>query len=114
MHDESDGAVVAIDRELVLRAIANLLDIAHSHGAPPIEVTTTAQGVAVRDAGAGLTDTELAACIRPFTSTREAGGGFGLAFVAHVARTHGGALRVGDGPGTCVVLELSGSKTTPS
>ena len=62
--------------------------------------------ITVADAGDGLDGLEPEAAFEPFASGGD-GSGLGLAFVAHVARVHGGDARIEPGPGTRVTIDLA-------
>ena len=101
-------------RQLLMQAVANLLDnaIKHAPAGGEIEVRLAALGpglqLSVRDHGAGLSPGEAAAAVRPFVRLGERGGlGLGLAIVEAVARLHEGAFRLEPAePGLRAVLEL--------
>jgi two-component system osmolarity sensor histidine kinase EnvZ len=83
------------------RAIANLLENAHRHGAPPVEIELARAAdrivITVNDRGAGLSEAELETAKRPFyrgnaARTGAQGTGLGLAIVERFARQCGGRL----------------------
>lgn len=85
------------------RAIANLLENAHRHGAQPVEIelarTADRIVITVNDQGAGLSEAELETAKRPFyrgnaARTGAQGNGLGLAIVERFARQCGGRLRL--------------------
>lgn len=105
-----------IDRELVRRALDNLLDNAIRH-APPggrvgvaVEEAETHVLVRVEDDGPGIPESARALLFEP--GGRELASrnyGLGLTFVRLAARAHGGEIEVRDpesGPGTVFVLSL--------
>lgn len=91
------------DRELLSRALANLIDNALKYGGKRIAVTLATAGgmaeLAVRDDGPGIDAGERARAVEPFTRLDNArtspGAGLGLAMVAAVAQLHGGELELG-------------------
>jgi signal transduction histidine kinase len=116
-------AVLAVNRQLVGQAIANLIDnaIKYSAGTPtaaarPIAVSVVMQGngavaISVADSGPGIApeDRERAAkrFVRLEQSRSRPGTGLGLSLVAAVARLHGGVMRLDDNkPGLKVTLVL--------
>lgn len=112
-----EAAVVAGNRELIARALANMVDNAVKYGAggtPPeiaIRVGTTADGIAieVRDRGPGIPAAERGHVLERFVrldrSRSKPGFGLGLALVAAVARLHDARLDIDDAwPGLIVRL----------
>ena len=106
--------------ELVRRALAPLVDNARRHARSRVSVELSASGgrvrLAVHDDGAGL-DSELGE--RAFDpgvrgdAGSEGGVGLGLPLARRLARSCGGDVVAGAGPGGCFVLELPavGSRT---
>jgi signal transduction histidine kinase len=99
------------DRELVSRALANLIDNALKYGGDAVVVSTRqvldSDGsawaeIAVEDNGPGIALADRARAVERFVRLDDArtrpGGGLGLAMVAAVARLHGGSFRLGDLP----------------
>lgn len=103
-----------VDRELVSRSLANLIDNALKYGGRRITVTTAPAGafaaITVRDDGPGIAEVDRARAVERFTRLDNArtqpGGGLGLAMVDAVARLHGGALELGGDDGLTVTLRL--------
>jgi signal transduction histidine kinase len=98
--------VMAIaDRELVSRAIANLIDNALKYGASHVTLRTTAEAgwaeIAVLDDGPGIAPVDRDRAVERFVRLDNArtlpGGGLGLAMVLAVARRHGGEFVLADG-----------------
>jgi len=113
-----DGKVVALrgDVRLLRRLLRNLLDNAHSHGAPPTQVRIGRDGgnavITVWDAGRGVPPSEFENVFRPFYRPKDAGdragSGLGLSLVRQIARRHGGDARcapIDDGR-SCFVVTL--------
>ncbi len=98
-----------IDRDLVMRAVANLIQNAldANDGAGIVTVATEESGpfwtVHVMDQGPGVPEELGTRIFDPFFTTRAKGTGLGLAFVAQVARSHGGSV-------TFVNLEGKGAR----
>ncbi len=99
------------DREALARAVWNLLDNAAKYSPPssPIRLDLFVQDqraeITVTDEGPGIAPDEQAVIFRPFyrgagaAASAVKGTGIGLATVAHIARAHGGDIRVDSGPG---------------
>lgn len=93
-------AIVPADRELVSRALTNLIDNALKYGGHEVVITTTddpAQAtITVADDGPGIPPDERDRVVERFVRLDNArtlpGGGLGLAMVRAVARLHGGEL----------------------
>ena len=87
-----------IDRDLVMRAVANLIQNAldANDGTGVVTVATCEDGpfwtVHVTDQGPGVPEELGTRIFDPFFTTRAKGTGLGLAFVAQVARSHGGSV----------------------
>lgn len=120
LEADLQAAPVLADRELVSRALANLIDNAMKYGGRRIVVSTRMQGekgaIAVADDGPGIAPEDRARAVERFVRLDNArtrpGGGLGLAMVSAVARLHGGALELsagqsGDGRGGGLVATLT-------
>ena len=108
---------VHVHRELLGRAVANLVDNALRYGREGgrIELTTTETeaGVAltVADRGPGIAPGDRQAALSRFgrldAARRHGGAGLGLSLADSVARMHGGTLTLGDNhPGLLVTIVL--------
>jgi signal transduction histidine kinase len=116
------GAVPLVpgDRDLLIEAVANLVDNAikftPSGGAVRIEVSDSPDGPALRiaDTGPGIPAAERELVLRRFyradRSRQVPGHGLGLSLVAAIVRLHDFRLVAGDGPG-CVFTLLCASTT---
>ncbi len=110
--------MVLADRELVSRALSNLIDNAIKYGGDRIDVTCRSDPagavVTVSDNGPGIPREDRSRAVERFARLDNArtrpGAGLGLAMVAAVARLHGGSLdlsgRVDGQPGLVAVLRL--------
>ncbi len=92
-------AEVVGDPERLERAVSNLIDNALKYGGDaPVEVTTAAGSVAVRDHGPGIDANDLPHVFERFYRSPDArgapGSGLGLAIVRQVAEAHGGNVEV--------------------
>ena len=114
---ESSGVILSVaaervkafaDRELISRALANLIDNAIKYGGDHIGVAVREAGrwveLAISDNGPGIAPEDRERALRRFSRLDNArtgpGAGLGLAMVAAVAQMHGGELVLGDhGPG---------------
>ena len=121
-----------IDRDLVARAIENLVQNAFE--AMPRSGTVAVRTerapdrdamlvLSVEDSGSGMDVRQMERAFDDFYTTKAQGSGLGLAFVRRVARAHGGdvALTSQSGRGTRVLLKLpmaeriaGGPKAAPS
>jgi signal transduction histidine kinase len=100
------------DRDLLIEAVANLVDnaVKFTPGGGKVEIgLIPGQGesiVRVKDTGAGISESERDAVLRRFYRSAKAGNtsglGLGLNLVAAIARLHGFRLTIVPGPG-CVV-----------
>jgi two-component system sensor histidine kinase CpxA len=103
---------VHADRELLWRAVENLLRNALLHSDPAQPITLSARPLApeaveirVRDRGPGVPESQLESIFDPFSRSDEArdrasgGHGLGLAIAAAAVRRHHGSLRARNHPG---------------
>jgi two-component system sensor histidine kinase CpxA len=112
------------DRELLCRAIENVVRNAIRYTAPNTEVTVRVREssqqperwamIEVTDEGPGIPDAELEHIFRPFyrldvaRSSSTGGFGVGLAITERAVRLHGGTLRAINRPegGTCIEMKF--------
>lgn len=100
-----DAVRVKGDRELLSRALANLIDNAIKYGGDRITLRCAPEGpwalVTVADNGPGIVAEDRERAIDRFTrlddARKQPGAGLGLAMVAAVAQLHGGALELSGG-----------------
>lgn len=118
-------AMVHCDRDLLARALTNVVDNALQ--AMPGGGTLTIRSLAaeldgrpavsleVRDTGEGMDTLVRSKARDPFFTTRPAGTGLGLAIVERVIRAHGGELRIesryGSGTAVQVLVPVQGAGT---
>ena len=110
---ESSGVALALDaaavdvradRELISRALANLIDNALKYGGDRVEIAVRAAGrfaeIAVADNGPGIAPEDRERALGRFNRLDNArtrpGAGLGLAMVSAVAQLHGGELVLSD------------------
>ena len=96
------------DRRRLDRVLANLVDNALRHGAPPVEVSLVSRDaevvLEVRDHGPGIADEHLPHVFERFYKADRArgrtdGSGLGLAIAHENVVLHGGSLQAGNAPG---------------
>lgn len=99
----ASGFTLAADRDLILRALTNLMrnaiDASSSVADPQITVTAmlTPEGgasVTITDNGPGLPPSVADNLFQPFLTTKPGGSGIGLCLSRQIARLHGGDLRL--------------------
>jgi signal transduction histidine kinase len=107
---EVDGAaapaMIQADPPQLRRALLNLGKNALQaldEGGGEVALTCAGDGervrLSVRDTGRGIAAESIGRLFVPFYTTREKGTGLGLAFVAEIARDHGGEVTVESAPG---------------
>ena len=112
--DIPPNAVVTADREMLRRAVLNLVlnsvDVMPDGGDV---VITSYEGAGsleleIADSGPGLTDEQKRRVFEPFYTTKEGGTGLGLAVVFHVAEAHGGNVTAMNCPegGAAFTIEI--------
>jgi signal transduction histidine kinase len=115
--DVAPAPQVALHRELLSQALANLIDNAMHHGgeggeiALSLAVQDDALRITVADRGPGIAPGDRAQAVSRFgrldRARSQPGAGLGLALVDAVARLHGGRLELGDNaPGLAATLVL--------
>ena len=105
---------VVIDRTLVARAIANVIENAlHAmpdNGRLTVSAIADAQEIllVVRDTGVGLDEALLAHVFEPYFSTKVSGTGLGMAIARRNVELNGGAIAIDSrkGAGTAVTLRF--------
>ncbi|MCB1514855.1 MAG: HAMP domain-containing histidine kinase [Hyphomicrobiaceae bacterium] len=110
------SADVVGDPQLLRRLVRNLLENAHRHGRPPVDVTVKKIGakvtLRVSDQGPGFAPAETERAFEAFhrgpDRGRTPGSGLGLALVRQIAERHGGAARIvaGDDGTTLNAIEI--------
>lgn len=103
MQDESGGATLEADPNLLGSALANLLENAKTHGGGVDAIIVREESTAgaprlvfeVTDRGAGFADSDLPRVFEPFFRSGDRGHGslgLGLSLVDRIARAHGGSV----------------------
>jgi signal transduction histidine kinase len=120
-----DDLVLRADPDLLAQVLANLLDNAVRHSPPggTVTVNAAASGPGVRltvaDQGPGIPASARARVFERFSRldagrAADAGGaGLGLAIVKEIVELHGGSVRIDDGPGCRMVVDLPNRITLP-
>ncbi|MSP62043.1 MAG: HAMP domain-containing histidine kinase [Myxococcales bacterium] len=110
--DAPHPARVACDPPQLRRALLNLgrnaLQACEAGGQVTLGCSVDGARVrlSVRDTGRGIDPEKRAKIFTPFFTTREKGTGLGLAFVAEIARDHGGTIAVDSAPGQGALFTL--------
>ncbi len=99
------------DADVVRRALAPLVENARRHAHERVDLVLSASDgrvrVAVRDDGPGVTADLGERVFDPgVRGSDHEGAGLGLPLARRLARSCGGDVRLGAGPGGCFVLEL--------
>jgi len=111
--DVAPEATVAADREMLRRALLNLMlnavDAMPQGGTLSVRAVRTEEGVEVQvaDTGPGLSDEALGRAFEPFFTTKPGGTGLGLAIVYRIAEVHGAAVAAANQPQGGAVFTLS-------
>ena len=106
--------VIAVDPELLHRALSNLVlnALDAMPGGGVITITTASRETTIRievaDTGTGLTKEECERLFTPYYTTKQHGTGLGLAIVQSVVTDHGGTIGVESTPGqgTTFIIDL--------
>lgn len=115
--DGSDDAMFSFDRDLMHRAVANLvrngIEAMESGGTLTLaaEVTNERVTITVRDTGSGIDDETIERIFNPFFTTRASGTGLGLAIVNRIVEAHDGTIDVANDNGAVFTITLPGVAT---
>jgi signal transduction histidine kinase len=108
-----EGLVTTADRDMVRRAILNLvlnaLDVMPSGGTLTLGATDDQRGVSISvgDSGPGMSEEARRRAFEPFFTTKPGGTGLGLAIVYRVAEAHGGQAAGENRPGGGAIFTLT-------
>lgn len=102
------------DRRMLQHLVRNLIDNAHTHGAPPVQVELVDQGgvvsLTVTDAGPGIPESEQDNVLKPFYRAvhkqNVPGYGLGLALVQKIAEVHGGLVSIQTTPKSAISVSF--------
>ncbi|GAA3125188.1 hypothetical protein GCM10010466_15070 [Planomonospora alba] len=113
-----DGLAVRADADLLAQVLANLLDnaVRHSPEGGVVVLSARPEGSGVRlrvtDQGPGIREEDRARVFERFSrldagrAADEGGAGLGLAITKEIVELHGGSIRVEDGVGCRMVVDL--------
>ncbi|HEX3998335.1 MAG TPA: HAMP domain-containing sensor histidine kinase [Pirellulales bacterium] len=102
--DAATGQVVVADRDMIRRAILNLLlnalDVMPEGGQLVVKASTSPSdlSIEVADSGPGLSPEARQRAFEPFFTTKSNGTGLGLAIVERIAAAHGGEISSSESP----------------
>jgi two-component system sensor kinase FixL len=115
-HSNVPSADCAADGFMLGQVFRNILENAMAACPDPAEIrvnceATSAQGMPVlrltfADNGPGMTGEQRQRIFEPFYTTKTRGTGLGMTLCQRIIQAHGGTIRVGDGPGGVIVIEL--------
>ncbi len=108
--------VCRADRFMLGQVFRNILENALAACADPVKIMVTCDAVmssagemlriSFRDNGPGLTADQRRRIFEPFFTTKTRGTGLGMTLAQRMVHAHGGTIRVGDGPGGEIIVEL--------
>jgi len=114
--DQTDGAVISVDKDKLAQTLAELLSNAAHHSRPGGRVLLTSRlerdagrvCFSVRDWGPGIDPKAREQVFDLFYSTRPEGTGMGLACAKRIVEMHGGTIELesGVGVGTTVTVRI--------
>ncbi|MFB9887588.1 sensor histidine kinase [Balneatrix alpica] len=112
-QDESAGARIQLNSEVLLGALLNLVNngLQAAGEGCALCIRALRQGeevvIQVEDNGPGIASEHLPRVLEPFYTTKPQGTGLGLAVVQAVAKAHGGRFELSSAPGcTCASMIL--------
>lgn len=94
--DAASSEIVFADKQMLVQAVANLIQNAVRHGGSEIALSAQGRSIGVSDNGAGVEPSEFAEIVKPMVrldaARKSEGTGLGLALVRAVADRHGAEL----------------------
>ena len=116
--DVPDELLIAADRDMLRRAVLNLvlnaLDAMPDGGRLVVTSSSSRLGVEleIADTGPGLSDNALSRVFEPFFTTKHCGTGLGLAIVYRITESHGGEVTAANCPEGGAAFTLCIPQTT--
>jgi PAS domain S-box-containing protein len=115
-RDDASDARCTADRFMLGQVFRNILENALAACPDPVEISveckaTSPQGtpsvrITFTDNGPGMTLEQRQRIFEPFYTTKTRGTGLGMTLSQRIVQAHGGTIRVGEGPGGILVIEL--------
>ncbi len=115
-HCGPAGSPCHCDRFMLQQVIRNILENALAACQDPIAIESTCSAhdtpegrrlvVRFRDNGPGLSADQRQRIFEPFYTTKTRGTGLGMTLAKRIVDAHNGVIRVGDGPGGEIIIEL--------
>ncbi len=113
--DQGNAATVLGERQMLVQAVANLLQNALVHGGPEITLVASGKTLRVEDNGPGVDPDQYAEILKPMVRLDMAraseGTGLGLALVKAVADRHGAELTLSAGSPQGLRVSLTFART---
>ncbi len=116
-----------VDRFMILQVFRNIMENSLAACADPVtiyfrgktwkEYGQTWLQISFRDTGPGLDAVQRQRIFEPFYTTKTRGTGLGMTLSKRIVEAHGGAINVGPGPGTEILISLPANefeKDSPS
>lgn len=111
----ADDLKCSLDRQMMEQVFRNVLENSLAACRDPVEITVRLGSsvgpehplqLSLKDNGPGLTLDQKRRIFEPFFTTKTKGTGLGMTLSKRIVEAHGGTIRVGDGPGAEIVVEL--------
>ena len=100
------------DRFMIEQVFRNIFENSLAACPDAVEITVEWERVGeslkivVRDNGPGLSPEQRLRIFEPFYATKTRGTGLGMTLVQRIVQAHGGSIRVGEGPGGVIIVEM--------